>query len=159
MAAAQHNLTRRALLGAVLVAPVIPRHPGLDPGSTFVCSGSKGRWTPDQVRGDDKARILTNWDRALARYARADAAAEAVKGRGDDRLYDRLLGGHNKALARLLRTPAPHLAALAEKLVLSEVEGLDLLVAHQVWELNFAQPSLAALRRDARRLASGTRSS
>jgi hypothetical protein len=59
--------------------------------------------------------------------------------------YSTAFGRFNRALARLLRTPAPQVAALAVK--------LDLLVAHQVWELTFAETSLAALRRDAVRLA------
>ena len=50
-----------------------------------------------------------------------------------------------EAFARLLRAPAPQVAALAVK--------LDLLVAHQVWEFTFAETSLAAMRRDALRLA------
>ncbi len=165
MAVAQHNLTRRALLGAVCAAPAFHRHPGLDPGSTFFSAGEgQGRWTHDrdasgtvrgtvppdhQVRGDEK-RTVTNWDRALSRYRRAEVALEAVKGSLDDHLHDRLLGRLLKALARLLRTPAPHLPALAEK--------LDLLVAHQVWELKIAEAALAALQREGRGLAS-TRSS
>ena len=67
-------------------------------------------------------------------------------GRGaDDDLFDRLLGRLNRALARLLRVPAPDLPALAAK--------LDLLVAHQVWELRYAEPAMTALKRDAHRLA------
>jgi hypothetical protein len=163
MAVGQLNLSRRALLGAVCVGSVLPsaglalvragegpfffRHPGLDPGSTFFPSAGQERWIPGRARNDDGpvARTLTNWNRALARYRRAETALEAVKGSADDHLYDRLLGRLLKTLARLLRIPAPHLPALAAK--------LDLLVAHQVWELRFAEPSLTAMQRDARRLA------
>ncbi len=99
---------------------------------------------PDQVRHDEES-AAAKWDRALTRLRRAEAALAAVKGTPDEDLFGRLLGRLNKALARLLRTPAPHLPALADK--------LDLLVEHQAWELTFAEASLAAMRRDARRLA------
>jgi hypothetical protein len=70
-------------------------------------------------------------------------------GRGDDdALYDRALGRHNAALARLLRTAAPDLGAVAAK--------LDLILRHGVFELNFGEASLAALRRDVRRFAALT---
>ena len=125
------------------------RHPGPDPGSTFPSPGPQDRGIPDQVRnderGDAQSFAVTKWDRALVRYRRAEAALAAGVGADDD-LFGRLLGRLNKALGRLLRTPAPHLPALAAK--------LDLLVSHQVWELNFAQSCLAALRRDVRRLSS-----
>jgi hypothetical protein len=99
---------------------------------------------PDQVR-HDRSGTVTNWDRALARFHRAEAALASLAGIDDDDLYDRVLGRFNKALSRLLRTPAPRATALADK--------LDLLVTHQAWELNFAEPALAAIRRDARRMA------
>lgn len=63
----------------------------------------------------------------------------------DDRLYDRALGRHNAALARLLRTRAPDLAAVARK--------LDLIMRHTVFELTFGEASFEALRRDVRGLA------
>jgi hypothetical protein len=49
------------------------------------------------------------------------------------------------ALRRLLRLPAPDLAALSLK--------LDLAVADQAWELTGAEDCLAGLAADARRLA------
>jgi hypothetical protein len=55
-------------------------------------------------------------------------------------------------LAGSRRAPAPDGPALALKPVLSEVEGLDLLVADQAWELDCADAAFAALRPDARRL-------
>jgi hypothetical protein len=85
------------------------------------------------------------WEKALALYARAEAGLEVVAHSEDDRLYDRALGRHNAALARLLRAPAPDLAAAAGK--------LDLILRHQVFELTFAEPCLAALRRDLWRFA------
>jgi hypothetical protein len=89
--------------------------------------------------GDDD-----KWRRAVARFRAAEAALGAAQG-AEDFLFDRVLGRFNRALAHLLRTPAPDIAALAGK--------LDLLLAHEVWELDFAQPCIAALRRDAGRLA------
>jgi hypothetical protein len=97
-------------------------------------------------RRDDEA-----WQKALAAWRRADSALSAATHSEDEDLYDRLGARHDTALVRLLRTPAPDLSALADK--------LDLLAQHQAWELTFADAALAAMRRDARRLASATRSS
>jgi hypothetical protein len=150
MAAAQHNLTRRALLGAVCAAPVLSRHPGLDPGSTFFSAGEgKGRWTPDQVRGDEE-RTVTNWDRALSRYQKADPALAAVAHSDDEDLYDRLGARHDTALRRLPRTPIPDLPALALK--------LDLALDDRAVEFVGDAAAMKALKQDARRLTE-TRSS
>ena len=65
----------------------------------------------------------------------------------DERLYDRLGARHDAALTAVLRTPAPHLAAMAFK--------LDLLIAEQAWEITGGELCLAALRRDAHRFARG----
>jgi hypothetical protein len=126
--------------------PAVPlsRHSGLDPESIFSALAPERRWTPDQVRGDEGGGDGA-WSKALARYARAEAGLEGVAHSEDDEAYDRALGGHNAALARLLRAPAPDLAAVAAK--------LDLILRHQVFELNFGEASLAALRRDVRRFA------
>ena len=60
-------------------------------------------------------------------------------------MYDRALGRHSTALARLLRIPAPDLAAAAEK--------LELIVRHHVFELRFGEAAIAVLRRDFGRFA------
>jgi hypothetical protein len=73
------------------------------------------------------------------------AGLEPVAHTEDDELYDRALGRHNAALARLLRTAAPDLAAVAGK--------LDLILRHTVFELTFGESCLAALRRDVERFA------
>jgi hypothetical protein len=85
------------------------------------------------------------WSRSLALFARAEAELEAVAHTEDDAVYDRALGRHNAALAKLLKAPAPDLAAAAGK--------LELIVRHQVFELTFGAAALAALARDLRRLA------
>ena len=133
MAAAQHKLSRRALLagacaGAGLALP-LPRPSGLesDPGQSLVT-----------VPADA-------WKTALARYTRAAAGLEAVAHTEDDDLYDGALGRHHRALERLLAAAAPDLAAAAEK--------LELIVRHSVFELSFGDASLAALREDLRRFA------
>jgi hypothetical protein len=94
---------------------------------------------PDQVRHDEQ------WQKAVARYARAEAAVEAAGRREDDDVFDRALGRFNAALARLLRTAAPDLAAVARK--------LDLILRHSVFELTFGEACFEALGRDVRRFA------
>ena len=150
MRAAQHKLSRRALLAGVCVVPALPRHSGLDPEprntaappvDTAVFLGPGGELRSSTTRRDDEAK----WEQALARYARAVAGLEGVAHTEDDARYDRALGRHNAALARLLRTPAPGLAAAAAK--------LDLILEHQVFELTFGEAALAALRGDLGRMA------
>jgi hypothetical protein len=145
MAVAELNLSRRALLGAAFALP-LSRHPGLDPGSTFFPSPvPEAGGAPDRVRGDDLSRAVTKWDRALARFRNAEAALAAVKSADDD-LFDRVLGRFNHALRRLLRAPAPGPAAFSAKLALA--------IDQEIWELTGGDACLAALVRDARRLAS-----
>lgn len=147
MADGQLNLSRWALLGGACAVPLL-RHPGLDPESTFSSSPTpQGRWMPDQVRHEDAAGpcAVTVWDRPLARLQRAETLLAAAGRTEDDDLYDRIGARHDRALRRLLTTPAPHAAALADK--------IDLLVRHQAWEFTFADAALASLRQDARRLS------
>ena len=169
MAVADLNVSRRALLGAAFVlpaaaGPVLHRHPGpfgfaqdrLDPGSIFSVSPAKaeGRWMPDQVRHDEggdggsaQARRLARWEQALPRFGEAEAALAAVAHTEDDAVYDRVLGRFNAALKGLLRAPAADAGAVAVK--------LDLAVRHLAWELTGGEACMAALLRDARRLAGG----
>jgi len=169
MTVADLNVSRRALLGAACVAPVLGaaapfRHPGLDPGSTFFSSGAvQGRWPPDQgthqsttlmgssVRGDAEAAAdaarresrAVRWQAALARFRKAEAAILAASSSDDEDLYDRLGERFERTLRVLLRTAAPDLAALAAK--------LDLAFAHAT--LSGGEACLEAMRRDAHRLA------
>lgn len=76
----------------------------------------------------------------LPRERRAFPACRPLEQRFGD-LDDRRFA----ALRRLLRLPAPDLAALSLK--------LDLAVADQAWELTGAEDCLAAIAADARRLA------
>jgi hypothetical protein len=144
MVAGQHKLSRRALLAGACALP-LTRHSGLDPESTFLAAVEKERWIPDQVRDDGEGRDNGKWAKALARYAQAQAALDALAHTEDDDLYGRALGRHSAALARLLRAPAPDLGAVAGK--------LDLITRHHVSELAFGGASMAALRRDVLRLA------
>ena len=130
MAAAQHKLSRREVLAGACVAPL-----GQPIWLSPVAASEGGQ--PDR---------LSPWQNALARYARAEAGLEAVAHSADDDVYDRALGRHNRALARLLRTAAPDLRAVAGK--------LDLILRHSVFELSFGEACLAALQRDVRRFAS-----
>jgi hypothetical protein len=142
MAAGRHNLSRRAVLGAV--AGACASHPLAALGIVAVTVPNPGRWT----------RALAAFRRAEARLSAFQVkvgrlpssvwtfpASEALNDR-----FDALECGRLAALRRLLRAPAPDLLTLSLK--------LDLAVADQVWELTDSQPCLAALQADARRLAS-----
>ena len=161
------ELSRRALLGAVCALPVLSevegpvpsRHPGLgshqssalmgslDPESTFSLRTSQDRRIPDQVRDDGTSEsfAVPVWDRALARFRRAEAALKAAEHIEDDATYDRILGRHNRALRRFLRTPAPDLRAFSAK--------LDLAIDQDVATLTGGEACLESLKHDARRLA------
>lgn len=123
-------------------APSLPDHP------------EPGRRGEDDDSGDAQhaesneahALAVTKWDRALARFRRAERIVKAAEGEPDEDRYDILLGRFNDTLRHLLRTPAPHLPALAAKLAAAN--------RHAAWELTGAETCIAVLARDARRLAS-----
>jgi hypothetical protein len=151
MADAHLSLTRRALLAGACTVP-LSRHSGLDPEATFSSPAPvKERWAPDQVRGDGEGGdggesfVVTKWDRALEKYHNAEAALTAAAHTHDEALYDRLGTRHEAALQRLLRTPAPTIAALAAK--------LDLALYEAAVEFIGDLPAMRALKQDARRLS------
>jgi hypothetical protein len=166
MAAARHNPTRRALLGAAVALPAIL-------GGRAVAAQAAG--------GADRAK----WDRALTAYRRAEAAVGAFRVREyhpahlafaavrdrwsmpydftadreawaavsaamadfepvEDRIND-LESAQTAALKRLLRIPAPDLPALALK--------IELIVDQDVATLDGGERCLAVLKADGQRLA------
>lgn len=145
MAAREHRVSRRVLLGAACVAPVLSavegliRHPELDSGSMSPPAERPTRWILNRVQGDEK------WQKALTRFRRAQAVIDAAVHEPDQRRYDALLDTFSRALRRLLRTPAPDLPALSVK--------LDLAIDQAAWESTGGDACMAALKRDARRLA------
>ncbi|HEY0312928.1 MAG TPA: hypothetical protein VGC56_10590 [Allosphingosinicella sp.] len=102
---------------------------------------------PDQVRhdGKDQVRDDEKWKKALARFQKAEAALTAAAHTHDEALYDRLGTRHEAALQRLLRTPAPNIAALAAK--------LDLALYQDAVEFIGDAAAMRAIKQDARRLA------
>lgn len=149
MAAAHLKLTRRALLAGACAAPLLPSAPpaaGRPPPSTFPPAGvPAGQGTATPPDGDARSFVVTNWDRALARFQKAEAALAAAAHTSDEARYDRLGDPHESALQRLLLTPAPDIAALALK--------LDLALYEPAEEFLAGAPAMRALKADARRLA------
>ncbi len=152
----EHRVSRRVLLGAACAVPVLSavdgplaRHPGLDPGSTFLSRHPQDRGIPGRARNDENRKqranlAVTNWDQNLALLRRAEARLTALAHEPDEDLYDNANAVFFHALKKLVRTPAPDLPALALK--------VELAVDHEVAELTGGQACLAALKRDARRL-------
>ena len=163
MAAAHLSLTRRALLAGACTVPfaagaasahvATPRHPeqGSHQSTTLMGFRDSGpmntqvegsrtpcSWIADQVRNDD-------WDRALKNYQKAEAALAAAAHTDNEALYDRLGTRHDRALQRLLLTPAPTIAALALK--------LDLTLYERAEEFLGDAPAMRALKQDAHRLS------
>lgn len=143
MAAVQHKVSRRVLLGAAFALPALPRHLASDPGPSRSSLARETRWTPDQVGNDER------WKEAHACFRTAEAALAAVKHREDDDLFDQALGAFNAALRRVLRCPAPDFAALALK--------IELTVDHEVATLIGGEACLVMLKHDARRLVGRSR--
>jgi hypothetical protein len=167
MAAARHNLSRRAVLGAGVglcvapgaaaalaaegQAPLSPFRPGPDPGLSKAVS---------LLVGDRPLHYA--WGQALARFRRAEAALaecrteqaalpEARRAWPHSQALDDRFGALDDirlaALRRLLRTRVPDLAALALK--------IDLSIDDRAWELSGGEACLARLRADAWSLADG----
>lgn len=152
MTAGRHNLSRRAVLGACFGVPAL-----LGPSP----SPARGR-LPAAVSSPDSPVPSPDprWNRTLAGFRRAEARLASFQAEVallppearafpaaiplDDR-FDAFEGARLAALRRLLRAPAPDLAGLSLK--------LDLAIADRAWELAGAEPCLAALAADARRLA------
>jgi hypothetical protein len=139
MAAGRHNLTRRALLGAVVGAPVL--------------LGAGGARAADPRQ---------SWARALAAFRRAEARLAARRAYEAglpaslrafpfseqlDEVFNDLECHRLDALRRLLRVPAFDVRTLSLK--------VDLIVDEDVATLDGAETCLAALKADARRLADG----
>jgi hypothetical protein len=151
MAGRDHNLTRRAVLGAAFAVPAL--------GGTGVGSARQKLAPappppqPSPIKGEGVRR---RWRRARVALDRAEADLDAFCGGCrdgaltfadqaalDDAFGDRL-GAFYAALRRLLRTPAPDFDALTVKIALA--------VDHEVGTLTGGERCLAALKADARRL-------
>jgi hypothetical protein len=125
--------------------PAAPRHAELVSASSPDAAERATSWTPDQVRGDAEGkRRAERWNIALTRFRGAEAAMQAGRSASQAR-FGRLSDTYYAALRRLLRTPAPDIAALARK--------LELAVDEEIFTLTGGDACLAALTRDARRLA------
>ncbi len=149
MAGGQHKLSRRALLAGACAIPALPlaRHCEERGDAAIQCdaSAASGAGLLRYARNDGKGPDDGKWKEALACFNQADQELEALVHCPNQRLYDRALGRHSAALSRLLRMPAPDLAAAAEK--------LELIVRHQVFEARFGEAAIAVLRRDIGRFA------
>lgn len=149
MAAGRHNLTRRALLGAVVGASALP-------GAAAAAPVLLG------VGGARAADLRRSWERALAGFRRAEARLAARRAYEAglpaslrafpfseqlDEVFNDLECARLEALRRLLLVPAPDLPTLPMK--------VDLIVDEDVASLDDGERCLAVLKADARRLACG----
>jgi hypothetical protein len=136
MAAAQHNVSRRAVLGA---AAALSFDTGL-------------RQAQPQLRMSEGGSAA--WQRALAAYQAAEAELRAFEKltagapweeqAAIEEAYGDRLDAMYAALRRLMRLRAPDLPALATKIVLA--------VDHEVATLTGGEACMATLKRDALRL-------
>jgi hypothetical protein len=131
MAGRDHNLTRRAVLGAAFAVPALAPLPDAAPG--------RDRWRR-RLAGLHRAEAAMN---TFCARCRAGALVFADQTAQDDAFGDRL-GAFYAALRRLLRTPAPDFEALTVKIVLA--------VDYEIGTLTGGERCLAALKADASRL-------
>jgi hypothetical protein len=139
MDAGRHNLSRRVVPGVCFGAPALLG------GGGASATGLRDRWTRAFAafrRAETRLAAFQQAEAQLPLAARAFPACEPLEERFNDLECARLA-----ALRRLLHAPAPDLPALARK--------IELTIDDQAWELTGAEPCLAALKADARRLACG----
>jgi hypothetical protein len=160
MAGAQHNPTRRALLGAALGVPLLseagdrgtpcrPLHhthrghaeartaAGSSPGSLGIPRSGAELW----------ASALADFQEAQAQVAAIEAPTAGASAAEEEAwlpAHDAACGAMEAALARAMLVPAPDVAALAVK--------LELYFAHALEPGSFEEESGAALLADAERL-------
>jgi hypothetical protein len=159
MAARRHNLTRRALLGAGAVLPVLPG--AARAAAEGIGARASGHGT-DAAAVEEGVAAAARWARTLRAYRRAEARVAAFKAEEAllpperrewpaVRVLEERFGDLDSlrlaALRRLFQIPAPDLAALSLK--------LDLAVADQAWELTGCESCFEAAAADARRLCRG----
>ncbi len=140
MAAREHRVSRRALLGAAFL-PLIP---------SDVTRSASDATNGGLPVSEECALACEEWIRGVRRFRQAEAVLKAAAHEPDEERYGDLVVAFNRALRKLLRTPAPDLPALALK--------IDLTIDHEVAELTGGDACLAALRRDARGLCLSARS-
>jgi len=147
MAVREHRVSRRVLLGAACAFPLVQAAPrpveAARRAAPAALNGLQTRPSPSSRQPQSFA--VTKWDRALNSFRRAQQCVESAVHEPDQDRYDTLLDTFTATLRRLLRTPAPNLPALSLK--------IDLAVDQAAWELTRGEACLAALKRDARRLA------
>jgi hypothetical protein len=164
MAAARNNLSRRAVLGAAFVAPVLltaaearpPRAAGrrrwdLALAAVHHAEAKAETFRVHYVHPADHAyhAIRDRWPMDYDFSADAEAQAALTAALAAHEPYEERLGdlvcAHSAAIKRLLLTPAPDLQALATKIALA--------VDHEVVELEGGDRCMAALKADALRIA------
>ena len=144
MACADHNPSRRALLGAAVGLPLLR------------AAGAGITPPPGFTRSPSPSELGEEWEKALAGFEAARAAVleveAATAGYGLDAeaallpAHDSACEAMDGALQRVLLAPAPHLAALGAK--------LELLFAHAIEPDSAEADVLAAIREDVERLLS-----
>ncbi len=160
MASGEHNVTRRDLLGAAAILPLLL----LERGSAAAEPLTYDSPSPSRPSGAlplPEAGEGLAWRCALAAVRRAEGAMRAAEaasnapGLAIDQVFaleeafgDRIVA-FDRALRRLLAAPAPDLPALAEKIALA--------ADYESVTISGAEDCLLALKADANRLAqSGT---
>jgi hypothetical protein len=155
MAAANHNPSRRALLGAAVGFPLASSFPRKR--ESRCSSEGEGRWIPDQVRDDGADQVWGDgeWMGALAKFRAAEAEMRGVEratagGSAEEEeiwlpLYEARLDEMGGAIRAVMVAPAPDFGAFAVK--------LELFFEYELEPHSADEEVLAAVLGDAWRLA------
>jgi hypothetical protein len=135
------EISRRALLGAVVAVPLVGEISAVTPPPPFGRSPSPSKLGEDWRRALARLRAVEAEVRAIER---ATAGGTAAAEEALEAVYMERLGQHSAALLRLMRVRAPDLAALALK--------IELAIDEEVGTLTGGEVCLAILKRDVRRL-------
>jgi hypothetical protein len=149
MAADDHNPSRRALLGAAVGFPLLPRHCEERSDEAIQCGGGGSAGLLRSARNDGE------WEQALAAFRAAEAevraVARATAGSSAEAeevwlpAYEARLDAHSQAVRAAMLATAPDFAAFAAK--------LELFFEHELEPNSVEDEVEAAMRADARRLA------
>jgi hypothetical protein len=148
------GVSRRAVLGAAVGLPLLPRHPELVSGSSSPPPERATSWTLKRVQGDDHGHDEA-WREALAAFRAAEAEMRAVErttagGSAEEEeiwlpVYEARLDAFGGAVRGGLLAVAPDFGAFADK--------LELFFEHELEPYSVEDEVLAAIRADVRRLA------
>ena len=145
MAAAEHNPSRRAVLGAALALPLVSQPLRTAAGPLHHASHGPPPRPGEELAWRRAMGAVRSAEDRLAAIERRSAGASHAEQLALEDVYGDRLDDLYAAIRRLIRTPSPDLHALVTKIVFA--------VDHEITTLIGGERCMKALKRDALRLA------